>query len=297
MLKTLWLINAALFLLAVGAAVMISGQDAAGRAILWFFPVAMGVGLGGSWLLERAGIHKGAVALGFIAPLLVSIVFLSMGRSLLGDRKERRGASSWADKNQQTLALAISQGDTAAIRAAARTADVNAIGADGTTPLLFAVSSNPKIVPLLLELGANPNLAAEGTISPLARALTALDPAFTALLDAGASPNGDGANTGVPMLFYAIESGREDRAEQLIAHGADIRLLDAQGRTALMAAAQQRQWKTARTLLAKGADRTIVSRNGATLASILEGTTSTTENDADYTAFMAELAGRAPGTP
>lgn len=297
MLKALWLINAALFLVAIGAAVMISGQDAAGRAILWFFPVAMAVGLGGSWLLERAGMHKGAVVLGLIAPLLAGIVFLSTGRSLLGDRKERRGAASWADKNQQALALAISEGDTAAIRAAARTSDVNAVGADGTTPLLFAISGNPKVVPLLLELGANPNLAAEGKITPLAHAMTAVDPAFTALLDAGANPNADGANIGVPMLFYAIESGREDRAEQLMAHGADIRLLDAQGRTALMAAAQQRQWKTARRLLLKGVDRTIVSRNGATLASILEGTTSTTENDAEYTAFMAELAGRVPGTP
>lgn len=291
MLKTLWLLDAVLLAAALAMAFLTTGQDAAGRGILWFFPLVMAVGLGGSWLLDRGGSHRTAIALGLVAPLLAGAVFVSVGRSTLAGQREKGGGNYWDDRKLQKLAAAVSSGDTAAIRAAAAGVDVNAVGREGATPLTFAISHNPNAVPLLLELGANPNLTTAGLMSPLEQALNTSNTAFEMLLKGGANPNGRDTY-GVPVLFSAIRSQRFDRYEALIAHGADVTLRDAEGKSSLMVAVGEQQWKIARNLLARGVDRTIVARDGTTLTSILERVSRNLAGDADYAAFLAELASR-----
>ena len=100
-----------------------------------------------------------------------------------------------------------------------------------------------------------------------------------------------------PLIFAAIRGGFAAGVDTLIARGADIKLLDSEGRTRLMVAVGERQWKTARSLLTTAVDRTIQAHDGSTLASILERTSVNAQNDSEFTAFMAELAARATGTP
>ncbi|MBC8087438.1 MAG: hypothetical protein H7Z40_09230 [Phycisphaerae bacterium] len=295
MIKTLWLLDALLLAVALGMALFTSGQDAAGRGILWFFPLAMTLGLGGSWLLERGGSHRSALAVALAAPILAGSVFFGLGRSLLAERRERSGASYWDDDGLRRLAKAISEGDAAGVRVAAVGVDVNAVGRDGMTPLIFAVTHAQATIAPLIQLGANPDLTSAGMITPLERALNVAGPAFDALLAGGANPNGANGSD-EPVLFSAIRSGRPSSVDTLIIYGANISLPDARGWTSLMVAVEEQQWTLARKLLVLGVDHTVVARDGASVQSILARVTANSAADPDLAAFMAELASRTSET-
>ena len=55
MLELLWSLDVVCLLLALGMALLTRGQDAAGRGLLWFLPVAFALTLGASWAADRAG--------------------------------------------------------------------------------------------------------------------------------------------------------------------------------------------------------------------------------------------------
>ena len=135
-------------------------------------------------------------------------------------------------------------------------ADVNVPGADGTTPLAWAVYNDDlAAAQSLLRAGANPKLANRYGVTPLSLAATNRNVAMTeALLKAGADPNAK-LPSGTTVLMTAARTGNPDVVRLLLEHGADLNAKDNDyGETALVWAADQNHAEAAQVLIAHGAD-------------------------------------------
>jgi len=101
--------------------------------------------------------------------------------------------------------------------------NVNAVGQDGATPLIWMLGlQDLRAMRLLLDLGADPNQYVAGGVSPpvkLAAGGGKLE-ALRLLLDYGADPNVVYGNR--TPLMMAIQGSHLDCAELLLQHGADI---------------------------------------------------------------------------
>ena len=106
------------------------------------------------------------------------------------------------------------------------------LGTSSQTPLDYSVEQNDvETVKLLLEAGADPNIAAEGGGSPVASAIYNTE-ILELLLSAGADPN-IVDRYGDPILFQALFSVSTEAAEALINAGANVNQPGSDGRTAL----------------------------------------------------------------
>lgn len=164
------------------------------------------------------------------------------------------------------LANAITKNDATAVATLLPQVNVNAPGFEGMTLLTLAMRQlrktpdNHEVLRLLLQAGANPNLA-PGQLDdlPLTTALQLSAKAgpepVNLLLAAGANPNAASA-FGTPAFFSAISPANRtpDLLPALLARGADVHAKDSQGHTALHQAATIPNWPAALLLLQKGAD-------------------------------------------
>ena len=131
--------------------------------------------------------------------------------------------------------------------------DVNHVNNLGWTALLEAIilsdggERHQQIVQLLVDHGANINIADQDGITPLvharARGFTEIE---QILLSA--------AQTRDQSLIAAAEQGDLERVRQLLEHGASVTAQDERGRTALIAAAYQNNLPIADLLIQAGAD-------------------------------------------
>jgi hypothetical protein len=289
MLKTLWVIDALLLFLTIAISVFSRGVDAAGRGILLAVPIAIAIGLGVSFMANRAGAVPLAIGVAMIGPAIAAGVLLTVGRTSLGAKRVESGAAYWDAPKPRELSSAIAAADTAAMKTAIDSgADPNLAGKDGTTPLEFAIAQKPELVGALVRLGANPNPNTEGRLTPLAQALTKTGPAFDLLLDVGADPNGNG-DYAAPIIFSAISGAWPVRYEKLVASGADIHRIGPRGRTTLMVAAESSRWKIALDLLQRGVDTKVVAPDGTTIHTLTERAAQNYSNDAEYQAFVAKM--------
>ncbi|AXQ31288.1 ankyrin repeat domain-containing protein [Solimonas sp. K1W22B-7] len=113
--------------------------------------------------------------------------------------------------------------------------DVNALDTLDQTALIGAVSHKQLLViKLLLNSGANPNLADQAGWTPLIHAVySGADPDLLGLLlDAGADVNGRN-DRGITALYLASVGGREEQVRYLLSRGADPALASKAGYTAL----------------------------------------------------------------
>ena len=111
--------------------------------------------------------------------------------------------------------------------------------------LAFEISGacRPEIIRILLENGANANLASSEGLTPLHHAAQqeSLTPeALDMLLKAGADINAKTPDTGMTPLMLAVSKGKLLTAEMLLNAGADISLKDASGATAYQHLENQR---------------------------------------------------------
>lgn len=169
------------------------------------------------------------------------------------------------------LIEAIRRNDAQAVTTLAATVDVNQAGLEGMTPLLAALRQlretpdQHAVLAALLAAGADPNQGTEfewplETAAQLAR--TAGVEPLRLLLDANADPNRPGAS-GAPIWFSALGRDADTTALALmLAHGARLDAVAANGETALLRAAIAPNWRAALLLLERGADW----RQGRTLA-------------------------------
>ncbi|HEY3518384.1 MAG TPA: ankyrin repeat domain-containing protein, partial [Gammaproteobacteria bacterium] len=163
------------------------------------------------------------------------------------------------------LADAARHGDAAQVRTlieTAASAELNAPGRDGMTPLVWAAQADDlEVAGLLLRAGADANIGNRYGITPLWLAATNRSPALVALLlehgaDARASlPHGE------TPLMAAARSGDPESVRLLLAAGADPNAAETSlGETALMWAAAEDQADAIRALVKGGADTALASK-------------------------------------
>lgn len=157
---------------------------------------------------------------------------------LMTDWKLGSQSGSRADRQLDTLLLAIAEGDTARVCAVLARADVpvNAMDGIGVTPLGYAVvaglRNDPAIVQALLNRGANVDVTDRYGDTPLIYAVSLNDPAAAAqLLKAGAQLNLR-RRDGTTVLHCAVFSECDAAMfEMLIKAGADCEARDQSGQT------------------------------------------------------------------
>jgi ankyrin repeat protein len=158
---------------------------------------------------------------------------------------------------QSSLVDAARTGDAAVVRAMlGRKVDVNAVAADGTTALHWAVQRDDiSIVDALLKAKATVTVATRLGVTPLQLAATNGSAAvLTRLLDAGADPN-TALPDGETVLMTAARTGAVDAVRVLLDRGADLRRHEpVKGQTAIMWAAAENNAAVVTLLAARGAD-------------------------------------------
>lgn len=146
--------------------------------------------------------------------------------------------------------------DAAINQLLAHGANVNQPLADGTTALHWAAHWNEIVIAdRLLHAGADPNLANEYGVVPLALACTNKSTEMTLLLlKAGASPDAK-TRTGETVLMNCSRTGATDAVAALIDAGADVNAVEPlSGQTALMWAAAGGHGAITGMLIKQGAD-------------------------------------------
>ena len=168
---------------------------------------------------------------------------------------------------QDRLIDAIKANDAATVRALVdKRIDVNAVQADGTTALHWAVDRDaPELVRLLVRAGANVKAANRYGATPLWLASLNGNAAIIGmLLEAGADAAAV-SDEGETALMVAARTGKIDAVNALLARGADPNVAEQwRGQTALMWAAAEGHASVIDALLARGADVKTRSNGGFT---------------------------------
>ncbi|HEX5109170.1 MAG TPA: ankyrin repeat domain-containing protein [Vicinamibacterales bacterium] len=181
------------------------------------------------------------VAVAIVALLLIAAVF-----------------AGTLDAAGSPLLDAAERGDrAAALKAlAAKGADPNQAGPDGTTAIMYAASNGDvELVRALIKAGANVTLKNQfGTTAITEAAIIGATPVIDALLKAGADPNTKNPEGETPLMAVA-RSGNVEAARLLVEARADVNAKeDFGGQSALMWAAARSQPEMVKFLASKGAD-------------------------------------------
>lgn len=269
-MKILFWLFVAIDLLAIGVFGLL-GLAAAGSsrtnpllALLIPFFIPGAILAGAIWLF----LSSQAVAARALALLIAALPFLLVVGSqavtfweLLSYRDGGGNIRQFRSDSLREIEAAIERNDAAAVAAAARGADLNTPGLSGATVLVLALRhlreapGKLDVVRALLAAGADPN--ATGVEPPLQIAIgesraSGKEP-VQLLLDAGANPNARGEG-GEPVFFIAGGAGIDPAVmELLLARGADLKLLDEKGRSAVVLPAMTNNWRVLELLLRRGA--------------------------------------------
>ena len=147
----------------------------------------------------------------------------SYAETQVGGRSVR---DTFADERVVSLVIAVSNGNYGeADKALKSGADVNAVGAEGLTPLLWVMGTTLNVgkIEYLLKAGANPNYRDEKSlVSPmyLAAGGNRLD-ILEVLLKNKGNPSLTGPR-GETLLMIAVTQSRDKNIDLLLMHGADI---------------------------------------------------------------------------
>jgi ankyrin repeat protein len=168
---------------------------------------------------------------------------------------------------QDRLINAVKANDVSAVRALLdKRADVNAVQADGTTALHWAVEHDAgEIVQLLIRAGANVRATNRYGATPLWLAsLNGNAATIGMLLEAGADASA-ASDQGETALMVAARTGKVDAVNMLLARGADPNAKEQwRGQTALMWAAAEGYATVIEALVARRADVNARSNGGFT---------------------------------
>ena len=135
----------------------------------------------------------------------------------------------------------------------------------GRTPLVWAAHKGHKeVVQLLLERGAEPNIANSCGDTPLLKAAyRGHNDVVQLLLDEGADPNKVNTEGATPLLWAAAH-GKKDVVRLLLDRGADPNKAEQRGQTPLHWAAAKGHQDVVQQLLLRGADKNAVAASGST---------------------------------
>ncbi len=126
-------------------------------------------------------------------------------------------------QNSELLHQAISENNIEAVRfLIGHGVNINALNANGNTPLITALEKNfTQIAEILINAKADLELRRKDSFSPLEIAISLDSPIATQLLNAGANPNSGRAGAPSPLTM-ALERKKIDLASLLIQKGAEI---------------------------------------------------------------------------
>ncbi len=268
-----WLLIA-IDLLAVGL-FFVLGLAAAGpshtsslsvAAVMLLIPGALLLAAIVVFLAAKSPLLRGAAFLLAASPLLFLVYSQISATTQINSYKNADGTFSYFKPGpMRDVEAAIARNDAAAIPAAAKSADLNEVARDGSTVLIVALEQlkkspgSPDVLRALLRAGASPNPATGRR--PLSTAIL-LSPELgpdpvKALLDAGANPN-QLDDFRHPVHFAATGPRVPVEVLRLVLdRGADLKLQDPSGVTALLRAAVDRNWKAVLLLLERGADPSV----------------------------------------
>ncbi|MCM2461798.1 ankyrin repeat domain-containing protein [Pseudomonas sp. CG7] len=190
--------------------------------------------------------------------LLVWFVFMNIG---LAQASLRLGGNAMSQvfEDAEVVALidAAMEGRAGDVnRLAAQGVNVDTVGSDGTTPLIWALNArNVKGVEALLKAGANPNLMSEKLrgLSPMAllaggNSLELLE----LVLRYGGDAKGTGLKRSMKPLDRAAREGRLQNVRLIVGAGADVNDHDEYGKSAAIAAAALSNFEVVAWLLEHG---------------------------------------------
>ena len=202
--------------------------------------------------------------------LLTSESFLRKGKSVF-----------WMDTKWE-LQLAASNGNVDTIRKVLSSfmVDMNMTTDTNPNPLMLAAGNGDKyVVQLLLDRGADPNMASQNGITPLHWATSwagfwpfkdGFKDVVHILLENGANPN-MATTDGTTPLHYAVHYyGHKDLVELLLARGAEPNMADQGGNTPLHVAAREGYKDVVHLLLGKGAEPNMLGHNMTPLSQALQ---------------------------
>jgi ankyrin repeat protein len=161
--------------------------------------------------------------------------------NIVGVQEElRRGAKVNAADAEGYTALHYGArcGDPRVVRALLDAgANVNTQTKHGVTPLMISINMmcvKPEITLMLIRAGANVNAAdSDGNTALQIGTTESSDEVMEELLKKGADPNCLSSSTGERPLHVAALNGLSDTVALLLRYGADIKLRNARGKTAL----------------------------------------------------------------
>ena len=207
---------------------------------------------------------RGGAFLLAAAPMIIVAVGFITSKSTMYRYTDAEGKiNEFAEGPERALEKAIKSGDFDAVKLALPKAKINAKGISQTTPLTLALDqlrerkTGVEILRAVLDAGADPNVGGGTSILPLEAAIGltrahGTEPMLL-LLKAGAKPN-QKSNLGEPAFFMAAGNGIAVTVlKALIDHGADVKLLNAQGYSAVYTAINTQNWPVALYLLENGA--------------------------------------------
>jgi ankyrin repeat protein len=163
---------------------------------------------------------------------------------------------------QLELAQAIGRDNIDGIRSAlSKGADVNALGAQGITPAMYAVAKIKKnAVAFLIEAGANLSIRAvdDNSAITLAMKLVKRDPDWLRLIfEIGKSDPNTKMPNGGPILEYFIATDNASAIKYLVAKGADPNTLSRSKRPLILDTAYAGRYELVELLLQLGATANI----------------------------------------
>jgi len=175
----------------------------------------------------------------------------------------------YVDKDAIVLLDAVGRGDTKEIhRLVSKGVNVNVVGKQGMTPLLWAMwSHNKPAFETLLDLGADPNLQMDKGDSVMSFAcVTPQDTYWLELvLKHGGKPDLVNTNSGTTPIFDAVSSRVPKNLELIIKAGADVNHQDNDGDPPILHAAMLNWFDSVLVLLDAGADYRVRDKSGLDL--------------------------------
>jgi hypothetical protein len=216
------------------------------------------------FVFAASPVLRGVAFLLAASPVIIVAVSFMNAKSTMNRHTDADGAMyEFVEGPERALEKAIKSGDFEAVKLALPKAKINAKGVSHTTALTMALDKlrdtgkGFEILRAVLEAGANPNVGGGTSILPLEQAIAmtrtrGIEPVML-LLKAGAKPN-QKSKLGEPAFFMAAGKGIDVTVMKTLAeHGADVRLLNEQGYSAVYTAINTQNWPVALYLLEKGA--------------------------------------------
>jgi ankyrin repeat protein len=180
-------------------------------------------------------------------PVLIAVLFAFTALRIAAEITSGSALLDAAASGEHAAALHL---------ASAKSANVNAPGADGSTAIMYAAANGDlELVRVLIKAGANVKLANQfGTSAITEAAIIGSAPILEALLKVGADPNFHTPDGETPLMA-AARSGKVDAAQVLLEAGADINAKETWGgQSPLMWAAAESQADMVKFLASKGAN-------------------------------------------